>query len=206
VSFSGDQNPNSYYLYDRDSKKASLIFDARPKLAKYKLAKMQSIEFTARDGMKIYGYLTLPVGVEGKNLPLVLDVHGGPWARNIWGYNGAAQWLANRGYAVLNINFRGSTGYGKDYLNAGDREWALLVAQGANDVRVKQSEGDQLAAAMRKNGKPIEYIVFPKEGHGFAKPEDYIKFRAREEAFLAKYLSGRLEPIAEAEKSDDLLH
>ncbi|MFH4268359.1 prolyl oligopeptidase family serine peptidase, partial [Acinetobacter baumannii] len=82
----------------------------------YKLAKMQPISFKARDGMTIYGYLTLPVGVQPRNLPMVLLVHGGPWSRDTWGYNPMVQWLANRGYAVLQVNFRGSTGYGKAYL------------------------------------------------------------------------------------------
>jgi dipeptidyl aminopeptidase/acylaminoacyl peptidase len=261
--------------------------------------------------MTIYGYLTLPVGLEPKNLPTALFVHGGPWGRDTWGFSSFVQWLANRGYAVLQINFRGSTGYGKAYLNAGDRQWAgtmhddlidgkrwtiqqgtadpnkvvilggsyggyatlvglaftpdefacgvdivgpsnlltllnsippywepikamftkrvgnpetepeflaarsplhkadqievpLLIAQGANDPRVKQAESDQIVAAMRKNGKPVEYLVFPDEGHGFARPENNLKFVAAAEAFLAKHLGSRAEPPSEKERTDDL--
>ena len=124
VTFMSDDAPIYWYLYDRASKQATLLFSNRPALEKYKLATMKPIEFGARDGMKLYGYLTTPAGLEAKALPLVVFVHGGPWARDVWGYNGNVQWLANRGYAVLQINFRGSTGYGKKYVNAGDRQWA----------------------------------------------------------------------------------
>lgn len=124
VTFVSDNAPVYWYLYDRASRQATLLFSNRPALEKYKLATMKPIEFTARDGMKLYGYLTTPVGIEAKNLPMVLFVHGGPWGRDVWGLNSYAQWLSNRGYAVLQINFRGSTGYGKRYVNAGDRQWA----------------------------------------------------------------------------------
>jgi dipeptidyl aminopeptidase/acylaminoacyl peptidase len=124
VTFASDNAPVYWYLYDRASKQATLLFSNRPALEKYKLATMKPIEFTASDGMKLYGYLTTPVGMEAKNLPMVLFVHGGPWGRDVWGLNSYAQWLSNRGYAVLQINFRGSTGYGKKYVNAGDRQWA----------------------------------------------------------------------------------
>jgi dipeptidyl aminopeptidase/acylaminoacyl peptidase len=124
VTFVSDNAPVYWYLYDRGSKQATLLFSNRPALEKYQLAKMKPIEFSARDSMKLYGYLTTPVGMEAKGLPMVLFVHGGPWGRDVWGLNGYAQWLANRGYAVLQINFRGSTGYGKKYVNAGDRQWA----------------------------------------------------------------------------------
>ena len=119
-----DDGPVSFYSYDRASKQPTLLFSARPALDKYKLAKMKPVSFTARDGMKIHGYLTLPVGFAPKNLPMVLNVHGGPWGRDMWGFDREVQWMANRGYAVLQVNYRGSTGYGKQYLNAGDREWA----------------------------------------------------------------------------------
>lgn len=311
VAYVLDNAPVTYYLYDRSTKRATLLFTNRPALEKYKLAKMQPISFKARDGMTIHGYLTLPVDKEPKNLPLVLNVHGGPWARDVWGLNNEVQWLANRGYAVLQINFRGSTGYGKAYLNAGDREWAgkmhtdlldgkrwaieqgyadpnkvciyggsyggyatlvglaftpeeftcgvdivgpsnlvtllksippyweplralfrrrvgheetekeflesrsplfrasqikapLLIAQGANDPRVPQNESDQIVEAMRKNNLPVEYLVFPDEGHGFARPENRLKFYAAAEAFLARYLGGRVEPPGENEKWDSL--
>jgi dipeptidyl aminopeptidase/acylaminoacyl peptidase len=307
VSYKLADAPVATYAYDRAGKKATFLFNDRPTLEKHKLAQMQPISFTARDGMTIYGYLTLPVGLEPKNLPMVLLVHGGPWFRDMWGPNNEVQWLANRGYAVLQINFRGSEGYGKNYINAGDREWGgkmnddlidgknwavkqgyadpkkvcimgmsyggyatlvglaftpdefacgvdvvgisnlitwltplkpfnarqkkmwgdieteqeflksrsplfkadqikvpLLIGHGANDSRVKQAESDQIVEAMRKNGKPVEYIVFPDEGHGFARPENRMKFYAAAEAFLAKYLGGRAEPPSEKENVDDL--
>lgn len=304
VSFEGDDSPIYYYLYDRATKKATMLFSNRPALEKFKLAKVQPIEYTARDGMKIYGYLTTPAGVVAKNLPMVVFPHGGPWGRDLWGYDPYAQWLANRGYAVLQPNFRASTGYGKQYLNAGDRQWAgamhtdlldgkerivqqgiadpnkvcimggsyggyatlagvtfspdafacgvdivgpsnlntllktippywstflaifhkrmgedeeflkaqsplfkaeqikvpLLIGQGKNDPRVNKAESDQIVAAMRKNSKPVEYYVFPDEGHGFARPENRMAFNAASEEFLAKYLGGRFEPPSDAEK------
>jgi dipeptidyl aminopeptidase/acylaminoacyl peptidase len=306
VSYTSDDAPVSYYAYDRATKKATFLFTNRPALEKYKLAKMQPISFKARDGMVIYGYLTLPANKPAKNLPMVLYVHGGPWARDNWGLDNSAQWLANRGYAVLQVNYRGSTGYGKAYLNAGDREWAgkmhtdlldaknwvlqqgsvdpkkicimggsyggyatlvgvaftpdefacgvdivgpsnlvtlirsippywiplkaifdkrlgkvdsdeeflksrsplfraeqikvpLLIGQGANDPRVNQKESDQIVAAMHKNGKTVEYIVFPDEGHGFARPENRMAFFAAAEQFLAKCLGGTSEPPSDAE-------
>jgi dipeptidyl aminopeptidase/acylaminoacyl peptidase len=311
VAFEVDDGPVYYYAWDRGEKKATLLFSNRAALEKLRLARMRPVSFKARDGMTIHGYLTLPEGLEPKNLPLVLNVHGGPWWRDFWGYNPEAQWLANRGFAVLQINFRGSTGYGKAYLNAGDREWGgkmhndlidgknwavqqgvadpkkiciyggsyggyatlvgltftpdefacgvdivgisniatfirsippywaplksifakrvgnieteeeflkarsplykadrikvpLLIAQGANDPRVKKAESDQIVSAMRKNGKEVEYLLFPDEGHGFARPENRLKFYAAAEAFLAKHLGGRAEPPSEKEKWDSL--
>ncbi|MDT4897556.1 MAG: hypothetical protein QOH25_2633 [Acidobacteriota bacterium] len=301
VSYVMDNGPVYYYAYSRASKKATLLFSNRPALEKYTLARMQPISFQARDGMTIYGYLTLPVGIPQKNLPMVLNVHGGPWGRDTWGLNSEAQWLANRGYAVLQVNFRASAGYGKAYLNAGDREWGakmhddlldakswaikqgyadpkkvaiyggsyggyatlaglaftpeefaagvdivgpsnlntllksippywgpikatftkrmgdneeflnsrsplfkanqitkpLLIAQGANDPRVNIKESDQIVDAMRKANKPVEYIVFTDEGHGFARPANRLFFYAKAEEFLAKYLGGRFEPAGE---------
>src|ERR1700747_189173 len=303
VTFVSDNAPVYWYLYDRASKQATLLFSNRPALEKYKLATMKPIEFTARDGMKLYGYLTTPVGMEAKNLPMVLFVHGGPWGRDVWGLDRYAQWLSNRGYAVLQINFRGSTGYGKKYVNAGDRQWAgamhtdlldskdwavktgvadaekvcvmggsyggyatlagvafspdafacgvdivgpsnlntllktippywstllatfhkrmgdseqvlkqqsplfkadqikspLLIGQGANDPRGHKAESDQHEPAMRKNNKPVEYYVFPDEGHGFARPVNNMAFNAATEEFLAKYLGGRFEPPTQDE-------
>jgi len=303
VTYSCDDAPTRWFLYDRPAKTASLLFSARPDLEKYQLSRMEPIEYTARDGMTIYGYLTVPEGVEAEQLPMVLLVHGGPWHRDVWGYNPWAQWLSNRGYAVLQPNFRGSTGYGKQYINAGDRQWAgtmhtdlldakdwavqrgvadpnkvcimggsyggyatllglafspeafccgvdivgpsnlntllatipaywstmvsalhkrmgdneeflnsqsplfkaqqmkapLLIGQGANDPRVKQAESDQIAAAIRANGQPVEYYVFRDEGHGFQRPENDMAFNAAVERFLAKYLGGRAEPPSEEE-------
>jgi len=145
VTFMSDDAPVTNYLYDRPSRKATLLFTDRPALEKYKLSSMKPIDFTARDGMKIYGYLTTPAGMDAKNLPMVLFVHGGPWARDEWGYSRYAQWLANRGYAVLQVNFRGSTGYGKQYVNAGDRQWAGTMHTDlldGKDWAVKQGVAD----------------------------------------------------------------
>jgi dipeptidyl aminopeptidase/acylaminoacyl peptidase len=311
VAYVTDDGPVYYYAYDRAAGAATLLFSNRSELEQYKLAKMRPITYAARDGMTLHGYLTLPVGLEPRNLPLILLVHGGPWARDVWGFSPFVQWLANRGYAVLQINFRGSTGYGKAYLNAANHEWAgkmqtdlldgkewairegyadpqrvaimggsyggyatlvgvahtpdefvcgvdlvgpssiftlfasippywepikalflkrvgdpvaeeeylrsisplykahqikvpLLIAQGANDPRVKQAESDQIVEAMRANGKPVEYLVFPDEGHGFARPENNQKFAAAAEAFLGKYLGGRVEPPAPHESAEEL--
>jgi dipeptidyl aminopeptidase/acylaminoacyl peptidase len=303
VTYSRDDAAVRWFFYDRPAKKAELLFSARPDLENYQLSNMEPIEYTARDGMTIYGYLTVPAGVKAERLPMVLFVHGGPWHRDTWGYDPWAQWLSNRGYAVLQPNFRGSTGYGKQYINAGDREWAgamhtdlldakewavqrgiadpdkvcimggsyggyatlaglafspdtfccgvdivgpsnlntllatippywstmvaafhkrmgdteeflhsqsplykanqikapLLIGQGANDPRVKQAESDQIAAAVRANGQPVEYYVFPDEGHGFVVPENSMAFNAAVERFLAKYLGGRSEPPTESD-------
>jgi dipeptidyl aminopeptidase/acylaminoacyl peptidase len=300
ISFSRDDGPVAFYAYDRQTRKVTFLFDNQPDLNKYTLATMEPISFTSRDGLTIHGYLTLPPKTEGKNLPLVLNVHGGPQARDNWGYNPEAQWLANRGYACLQVNYRGSTGYGKEFLSAGDREWGgkmhddlvdavqwaikqgiadpqkvaiyggsyggyaalvgatftpdlfccavdivgpsnlitllrsvppywsallvslyrrvgnpdtdeeflnsrsplfkvdqikipMLIAQGANDPRVKQAESEQIVEAMKKRGIDYEYMLFPDEGHGFAKPENRLKFYATAEKFLAKHLGGRFE-------------
>ena len=300
VAFTVDSGPVPFYAYDRTNGKATFLFDNQPALNKYTLATMEPISFTARDGLIVHGYLTLPVGEQKTNLPMVLDVHGGPWGRDTWGYNPEAQWFANRGYACLQVNFRGSTGYGKDFLNAGDKEWGrnmhndlvdavnwaiqqgvanpkrvaiyggsyggyaalvgatftpdlfccavdivgpsnlntlirtippywstflatfhkrvgnpdteeeflqsrsplfkvdqikipMLIAQGANDPRVKQAESEQIVEAMKRKGIDYEYMLFPDEGHGFAKPENRLKFYAAAEKFLAKHLGGRYE-------------
>lgn len=123
VSVSQDINPGLVYIFDRKSGTAELLFKFRPKLPSEHLANMKPVKYKARDGMTIYAYLTLPKGVHAKTLPTVLYIHGGPWARDFWGYNSIAQFLANRGYAVLQPNFRGSTGYGKKYLNSGNKQW-----------------------------------------------------------------------------------
>ena len=124
VACSSDDGPTYYHLYRRDTRSAEMLFCTQPRLEDLPLASMQPVSFTARDGLTIHAYLTTPVGVEGRGLPTVLHVHGGPWARDAWGLNPSAQWLANRGYAVLQVNYRGSAGYGKALLNAGNREWA----------------------------------------------------------------------------------
>jgi dipeptidyl aminopeptidase/acylaminoacyl peptidase len=127
VGYATDDGPVYYYVYNREAKTHSLLFSNQPELETLQLASMQPISYQARDGLTIHGYLTTPVGIEAKNLPTVLLVHGGPWARDTWGYSPTVQWLANRGYAVLQVNFRGSTGYGKAFLNAGNREWAAKM-------------------------------------------------------------------------------
>jgi dipeptidyl aminopeptidase/acylaminoacyl peptidase len=145
VSSIADTGSRSFWRYDRATRSATKIFSMRPEVDRCTLAPMQPVRYAARDGLTIHGYLTAPAGVPARDLPAVLFVHGGPWARDYWGYNGYVQWLANRGYAVLQPNFRGSTGYGKAHLNAGDRAWAgamhtdlldakdWLVAQGIAD-------------------------------------------------------------------------
>jgi dipeptidyl aminopeptidase/acylaminoacyl peptidase len=118
-----DDGPSSYYVYDRCTGRPYRLFSHQPVLAQYTLARVEPFSFTARDGLTIHGYLTFPPGIPRRELPTVLAVHGGPWSRDLWGSGGDAQWLANRGYLCMQVNFRGSTGYGKDFVNAGDREW-----------------------------------------------------------------------------------
>jgi dipeptidyl aminopeptidase/acylaminoacyl peptidase len=304
VGFQSDRSPGRFYRWNRKSKEGVFLFTTRPKLEGLKLAEMKAVVITARDGLKINSYLTLPVGLPGRNLPMVLFPHGGPWARDEWGFNGYAQWLANRGYAVLQPNFRGSTGYGKKFLNAGNKQWGLkmhddlidcvnwavkegyadpkkvgimggsyggycalaaltftpetfacavdivgpsnlktligsippywkpllsvfnvrvgdvndpkeeelikraspvhfadrivrplLIGQGANDPRVKQAESEQIVSAIERNKGNAVYVVYPDEGHGFARPENRTDFNARAEAFLGTHLGGRVEPL-----------
>ena len=123
VYFMTDSGPTYYYAYDRRSKEARFLFTHRRAAEGLRLPHVEPIEFNARDGLTIHGYLTTPLGVPPKNLPTVLKVHEGPWYRDKWGCCAEVQWLANRGYAVLQVNFRGSRGYGKKFLNAGNREW-----------------------------------------------------------------------------------
>lgn len=127
VAFIADDGPVKYYSLDRKTGETTFLFDHRPDLNEYTLAKMEPFSFQSRDGMEIHGYLTYPVGKGRSNLPLVLNVHGGPWARDSWGFSPEAQWIANRGYICMQVNFRGSTGYGKEFTNAGDREWAGAI-------------------------------------------------------------------------------
>lgn len=298
-----DAGSTRFWTWDRKAKKAELLFSAQPKLDGLPLATMTPVSISARDGLALPGYLSLPPG-KSKPVPMVLLVHGGPWGRDTWGYNGTVQLLTNRGYAVLQVNFRSSSGYGKRFLNAGNRQWGLamhddlldavswavkegvttpkqvaimggsyggyatlaglaftpdvfacgvdivgpsnlftllatippywtsmksmlvarmgdpekaqdkelltkasplfsaekikkplLIGQGANDPRVKVAESEQIVAAMEKNGLPVTYVVYPDEGHGFARPENRTDFMARAEAFLAKCLGGRVEPL-----------
>jgi dipeptidyl aminopeptidase/acylaminoacyl peptidase len=306
--------PTATYLYDRKARKLTKLYVTRPELEGAPLVQMHPVEIKSRDGLTQVSYLTLPPGSDSdgdgkpdKPVPMVLLVHGGPWGRDGYGFNGYHQWLANRGYAVLSPNFRGSAGFGKGYLNAGDREWGakmhddlidavdwaieagvttkdkvaimggsyggyatlaglaftpdtfacgvdivgpsnlntllstippyweaiktqfnrrvgdpttpegqaflksrspltradaikrpLLIGQGANDPRVKQAESDQIVTAMQAKGIPVTYVVFPDEGHGFARPENNIAFNATTEHFLQACLGGRSEPFGTA--------
>jgi dipeptidyl aminopeptidase/acylaminoacyl peptidase len=301
AEYTRDDGPVAYYVYDRATKEGSFLFVHQPALEEYRLATMEPFSFRARDGLTIHGYLTFPPDVERRSLPAVVNVHGGPWSRDVWGFHPEAQWLANRGYLSIQVNYRGSIGYGKDFVNAGDREWGakmhddlidavahvtgrgwadparigifggsyggyaalvgatftpdvfrcavdvvgpsslktliesippywapavalfhrrvgnpatdeefmwsrsplsrveeitipILIAQGANDPRVKQAESEQIVAAMREKGIPYEYLLFEDEGHGFAKPENRLRFYAAAERFLAEHLGGRCEP------------
>ena len=299
-----DDGPVQYWLWNRDTQEGRYLFSNRPSLEGLPLANMKGVEIPARDGLMLPSYLTLPLGLDaGERVPLIVFVHGGPWARDNWGYNPYHQWLANRGYAVLSVNFRGSTGFGKAFLNAGNREWykamqddindaaqwavdqgwadperlaimggsyggyatlagmtrdpelwacgvdivgpshvgtllstipaywepvkvmfekrvggadetewldeisplvhvdriarPLLIGQGANDPRVKLSESDQIVDAMDASGIPVTYVVFPDEGHGFARPENNKAFNAITEAFLGAHLGGRVEALGD---------
>jgi len=321
VAWSHDTGPVSYHLWDRTRRDLQFLFVHRAALVDLPLAPMEPVRFEARDGLELHGYLTRPRFGDAP-WPLVLAVHGGPWARDTWGFDPEAQWLANRGYACLQVNYRGSTGYGKSFLAAGDREWGgrmqddlsdavlwavrrgvadpervaiwggsyggyaalagvtftpalyrcgvaivgpsnlltfldsvppywesframldrrvgrlpryasgeragqvkdeadlteaerrelaflrdrsplfhadrvrcpMLIAQGANDPRVKKAESDQFVAAMRERGLDVEYVVYEDEGHGFARPENRLDFYRRAERFLARHLGGRCE-------------
>ena len=299
------------HLYDRGTGRVEKLFDHRPALAGAPLQPMRAVEIRTRDGLTMVSYLTLPPGVDTNGdgrperpVPMVLNVHGGPWGRDTFGYDPEHQWMANRGYAVLAVNFRGSTGFGKAFVNAADREWAgkmhddlldavdwavrekittpdkvaiyggsyggyatlvgvtftperfacgvdivgpsnletllasippywksffeelarrvgdprtedgqkllkdrsplwraneirrpLLIGQGANDPRVKQAESDQIVAAMKANKLPVTYVLYPDEGHGFARPQNRTSFYAISEAFLSTCLGGRFEPV-----------
>ncbi len=314
-----DVNAVRYYLYNRTEAALSFLFDSRPRLADLPLCPMRPQVLTARDGLSLVSYLTLPGGVDAAErpeepLPMVLMVHGGPWARDNWGFDPMHQWLSNRGYAVLAVNFRSSTGFGKRFIAAGDGEWAgamhndlldavdwaveqgiadrkrvaimggsyggyatlaglaftpevfacgvdivgpsnlltliesippywkpmrkqlttrvgdpdteeghaalvakspltnaaditkpLLIGQGANDPRVKQAESDQIVAAMRENGIPVEYALFPDEGHGFARPQNRLAFYALTETFFAEHLGGRSEGTGTAFDGSSLI-
>jgi dipeptidyl aminopeptidase/acylaminoacyl peptidase len=312
VAYSAAEAPTVYYRYPRGGEPVKL-FSARPALDGKPLVAMWPQEIKSRDGLNLVSYLTLPKNADANNdgkadkpVPMVLLVHGGPWGRDGYGYSSMAQWLANRGYAVLSVNYRGSTGFGKSFITAGDREWAakmhddlidatdwavkqsvttkdqvaimggsyggyatlvgvtftpdafkcgvdivgpsnlntllstippywasffeqfakrvgdprtpdgkklladrsplthvdkiskpLLIGQGANDPRVKQDESDQIVKAMKAKNIPVTYVLFPDEGHGFARPENSKAFNAVAEGFLSKCLGGRAEPIGQ---------
>lgn len=305
--------PTRTFIYDRTAKTLTPFYTTRPELEGMPLQPMYPVEIASRDGLTLPSYLTLPVGSDSDSdgtpdepVPMVLLVHGGPWARDNYGFNSIHQMLANRGYAVLSTNFRGSTGFGKDFLNAGNKQWGLkmhddlidavdwaigkgitgedqvaimggsyggyatlagltftpekfacgvdivgpsnletllstippywapivkvfhermgdpnteeglallkaasplykadqitkplLIAQGANDPRVKQAESDQIVNAMKEAGIPVTYVLYPDEGHGFAKPTNSISFFGIAENFLAECLGGRSEPLGD---------
>ncbi|AGC42936.1 S9C family peptidase [Myxococcus stipitatus DSM 14675] len=304
VAFEQDAAPLRYYTYDRSTRRAELLFSNQPSLEQAPLARMKPFQLKSRDGLTLTGYLTRPVDAPEGPLPTVLLVHGGPWTRDTWRFSPEVQWLANRGYAVLQVNFRSSAGLGKAFLNAGNRQWGramnddledtvawavkegqvdasrvaimgssyggyaalagaafspsvyrcavdafgisnlftflksfppqwqvirgsyaqrvgdvedpaeqerlratspvfsvdkiripLLVAQGANDPRVKQAESEQMVSAMEKAGRDVTYVLYPDEGHGFYRPENNLDYHARVESFLARHLGGRLEPL-----------
>ena len=127
ISVYSDTDPGSVYLFDRNTKKTLLQYKSRPKMPIQDLSPMRAISYKSSDGLVIPAYLTLPKGIPAKNLPLIVNPHGGPWARDGWGYDSYAQFLANRGYAVLQSNFRSSTGFGKKFLNAGNKQWGDLM-------------------------------------------------------------------------------
>ena len=302
VVTNSDVDPGTVWVYDRKSKNLSTLYQVREKLDRQALSPMKPVKYKSSDGLEIPAYLTIPKGSSGKNLPTVLFIHGGPWGRDSWGYHSYAQFLANRGYAVLQPNFRASTGYGKKFLNAGNNEWGqkmqdditwgkkylveqgiadpkrvaimggsyggyatlagvaftpdeyaagvaivapsnlqtllnsippyweairetfykrmgdprtpeglaqmkrqspltsadkiktpLLVVQGANDPRVNKRESDQIVVALQKRNYPVEYLVAPDEGHGFARPVNNMAMIASSEKFLAKHLGGRYQ-------------
>ena len=123
ITASGDTDPGERYIFDRSTKKLTLQYKVRERIPREQMASVQAVHYPSSDGLEIPAYLTLPKGVPAKNLPAILLPHGGPWARDSWGFNNLAQFIANRGYAVLQPNFRGSTGYGKKFLNAGNKQW-----------------------------------------------------------------------------------
>ena len=311
VSYTSADTPILYGLYDRLSKAIQPLFSERPSLESAKLGITRPIAFSARDGLALEGYLTVPNGAEPRGLPAVLLVHGGPWSRVLWGFDPEVQWLANRGYAVVQVNFRGSSGYGKDHLNAGNKEWGgkilqdlvdakdwavsqgfidskrtaimgagfggyatlaamarypdvfaagisiggppdlatmvrsvppgatsarallearvghperdaprltdhspksraafirspLLVAATAHDPQSPAQETDAFVAAIRREGRNVEYLFFPEEAGTIRNPISQLRFYAAAEAFLARYLGGRSEPPAAIEQYESL--
>ena len=160
VAFTTDDGPVSYYRYDRENRESSFLFTNRKALEGLKLAKMVPISFQSSDGLTIHGYLTTPRGIKPHGLPLVLKVHSSAWGRDAWGYDGETQWLANRGYAVLQINARGSSGYGKSFLNAANRDWGGRMHQDLVD-------GVRWATRM-KIADPQRVAIYGKSFGGYA--------------------------------------
>jgi len=142
LEVSSDKHPGRYYFFDTDSEKVELIADKAPWIVEEEMSDMHPIEFTARDGLRVHGYLTLPSGIKPIDLPMVVFVHAGPQWRNSWGFDENVQFFANRGYAVLQVNYRGSTCYGKDFMKAGFKEWGLGIQNDITDgVLYMVSEG-----------------------------------------------------------------
>ncbi len=133
VAAYSDRTPGTRYLYDATTDKLTKLGEIAPWLPEAKMAGMKPIEYTSRDGLKVHGYLTLPKGSEAKKLPVIVNPHGGPWARDVWGWNPEVQMLANRGYAVLQMNFRGSTGYGRSFWQASFKEWGKKMQDDITD-------------------------------------------------------------------------
>jgi len=133
VAASNDRTPGTRYVYDVKADKLTRLAEINPALAEADMAEVKPISYTARDGLTIRGYLTLPKGVPAKNLPVIVNPHGGPWYRDSWGYNGEIQFLANRGYAVLQMNFRGSVGYGRKFWEASFKQWGLAMQDDITD-------------------------------------------------------------------------
>lgn len=128
-----DKSLGAYYLYDKEKDVVTKLADISPWLKEEELSDMKPIQYTSRDGLTIHGYLTLPKGVEPKNLPVVVNPHGGPWARDRWGFNPEVQFLANRGFAVLQVNFRGSTGYGRKFWELSFKQWGKKMQDDITD-------------------------------------------------------------------------
>ncbi len=128
-----DRSRGAYYFYDLASKDFKKLVDVSPWINEEDMAEMKPIKYQTRDGLTIHGYLTLPIGVEAKNLPVVINPHGGPWARDRWGFNPEVQFLANRGYAVLQMNFRGSTGYGRHFWEISFKQWGKTMQDDITD-------------------------------------------------------------------------
>ena len=134
IIYSGsDKTYGSYHFLDLDKWEMKKLFDRSPWLKEKEMSSMQSISYDSRDGLKIYGYLTIPAGKDPKNLPMIVNPHGGPWHRDEWGFNPEIQFLANRGFAILQVNFRGSTGYGRKFLEIAFKQWGLSMQDDVTD-------------------------------------------------------------------------
>jgi len=134
VTSSSSTQPSKYYLFDMQKGSLEALPSSRPWIDSAEMAEMKPVKFNARDGLELHGYLTLPNGSDGKNLPMILNPHGGPWARDGWGFNSETQFLANRGYAVMQVNFRGSTGFGRNHFDKGNKQWGRSMQDDLSDA------------------------------------------------------------------------